>query len=276
MTANTHGLDCTCVACVEYRTNCQCEQCAKWRAAWAAPCPGCGQPNDGTWEGACADCVVITAEASRSPWWAAHEIAGLKAEIASLKGRAERLTKTWAMKEIETLKTENRCRAHANKRLTESNQRLKQGLDDIAEHECDYGDGCPRFVPSNHYQCIPCKAREALAEAAAFPGKAALNYVGGTLMFSHRPRYDVLFPDLVCATCGKDVSKERHHVLGVEGRRCGACNAKRNELNHREANDLRADVEKLIVRWQKSSDPSRGVGLVIMLQHLLRWGVIDD
>ena len=34
-------------------------------------------------------------------------------------------------------------------------------LMDIAEHDCSYGDNCPTFG-ANHYQCIPCKAKEGL------------------------------------------------------------------------------------------------------------------
>ena len=33
---------------------------------------------------------------------------------------------------------------------------------ELAEQECKYGDGCPKFSGSRHGTCIPCKARAAL------------------------------------------------------------------------------------------------------------------
>ena len=48
---------------------------------------------------------------------------------------------------------------------------LRSGLEDIAEHECDYGDGCVPFSEpmKRHYTCIPCKARQALDAAGLDP-----------------------------------------------------------------------------------------------------------
>jgi len=54
---------------------------------------------------------------------------------------------------------------HAMEDVLKTMERLVRGLEDVAEHDCDYGDGCPKFVPTRHYQCIPCRARETLAEA---------------------------------------------------------------------------------------------------------------
>lgn len=44
----------------------------------------------------------------------------------------------------------------------ENEQRLRAALEDIAERDCSYGDGCPDFAGTRHGQCIACKAREAL------------------------------------------------------------------------------------------------------------------
>jgi hypothetical protein len=44
-------------------------------------------------------------------------------------------------------------------------------LRDIAEHDCRYGDGCPRFG-SNHGVCVGCRARRGLAALDAVPGDA--------------------------------------------------------------------------------------------------------
>ena len=40
---------------------------------------------------------------------------------------------------------------------------LREALEEIAEADCAYGDGCPRFG-TRHGQCVGCKAREALGE----------------------------------------------------------------------------------------------------------------
>lgn len=41
---------------------------------------------------------------------------------------------------------------------------LTQFAQDMAEHDCTYGDNCPTFG-SRHGKCIGCLAREALTEA---------------------------------------------------------------------------------------------------------------
>jgi hypothetical protein len=39
---------------------------------------------------------------------------------------------------------------------------LKSVLQDFAEGDCEYGDGCPSFG-TRHGRCISCKAKKALA-----------------------------------------------------------------------------------------------------------------
>ena len=43
---------------------------------------------------------------------------------------------------------------------------LMSFAEEVAEHECEYGDGCPIFpdIPLTHYRCQPCKARRAIEE----------------------------------------------------------------------------------------------------------------
>jgi len=54
---------------------------------------------------------------------------------------------------------------HAMEDVLEALDRVVSGLEAVAEHECEYGDGCPKFASLNHYRCQPCLAREALREA---------------------------------------------------------------------------------------------------------------
>jgi hypothetical protein len=56
-----------------------------------------------------------------------------------------------------------------NRHLAALRDALAAGLRDIAEHDCEYGDGCPVFG-SRHGQCVGCKARETLAKS--FHGNA--------------------------------------------------------------------------------------------------------
>ena len=46
----------------------------------------------------------------------------------------------------------------------ERSERLRWTLEDFAEADCAYGDGCPVFG-SRHGQCVGCIARGALEEA---------------------------------------------------------------------------------------------------------------
>lgn len=45
--------------------------------------------------------------------------------------------------------------------LSAENERLRRALEDMAEGDCEYGDGCPTFG-SRHGRCVPCKAHLAL------------------------------------------------------------------------------------------------------------------
>lgn len=47
--------------------------------------------------------------------------------------------------------------------LRQQVERLREALQDIAEYDCVYGDGCPTFG-TNHGQCHGCVAREALED----------------------------------------------------------------------------------------------------------------
>jgi len=43
---------------------------------------------------------------------------------------------------------------------------LRAALEGFAEGDCEYGDGCPPCSGTWHGQCNPCRAREALTQAA--------------------------------------------------------------------------------------------------------------
>lgn len=54
---------------------------------------------------------------------------------------------------------------------TERKRRYERLLDftqDMAEHDCEYGDNCPD-VGSRHGRCVGCHARKALSDAGAAP-----------------------------------------------------------------------------------------------------------
>lgn len=50
----------------------------------------------------------------------------------------------------------------------EAEAHLRSFAEEVAEHDCDYGDGCPLFpkVKLNHYRCLSCRAREVLETCA--------------------------------------------------------------------------------------------------------------
>jgi hypothetical protein len=52
------------------------------------------------------------------------------------------------------------------RRLREEVARLRSFAEDLAEHDCAYGDECPTFG-SRHGQCVGCKARAALRSDGA-------------------------------------------------------------------------------------------------------------
>lgn len=39
---------------------------------------------------------------------------------------------------------------------------FREALQDIAEHECAYGDGCPSNAGTRHGECVPCTAKKSL------------------------------------------------------------------------------------------------------------------
>lgn len=41
---------------------------------------------------------------------------------------------------------------------------LIQALQDLAEYDCAYGDGCSEFVATRHGICVGCKARKTLQQ----------------------------------------------------------------------------------------------------------------
>lgn len=77
--------------------------------------------------------------------------------------------------EGETIDDVRRQRDELGIQLAALRERLRLAMDavgalrDIAEHDCPYGDDCPRFG-SNHGVCVGCRARRALAAYRAVPG----------------------------------------------------------------------------------------------------------
>lgn len=62
---------------------------------------------------------------------------------------------------VRVLRNENTVIFGAFEVTDKNAKAFEDALQDIAEHECEYGDDCPPFG-SRHGECVGCKARKAL------------------------------------------------------------------------------------------------------------------